>query len=75
MRAIFKHELSSHFSSLTGYVFGAFLLLFVGIYTTVYNLKAASINFEYVLGDMGFVFLVIVPVLTMRVQLFIVVRC
>jgi len=67
MRAIFIHELSSHFSSLTGYVFGAFLLLFVGIYTTVYNLKAASINFEYVLGDMGFVFLVIVPVLTMRV--------
>lgn len=67
MRAFFKHELSSYFTNLSGYVFGAFLLLFAGIYCMVYNLQSAYVNFEYVLGGMSFVFLVIVPILTMRV--------
>lgn len=67
MRAVFKHELSSYFSNVSGYVFGAFLLLFAGIYCMVYNIQSALVNFEYVLGGMSFVFLVIVPILTMRV--------
>ena len=67
MIAVFRHEVESYFTSLTGFVFGAFLLLFAGIYTMVYNLSAAYTNFEYVLGGMSFVFLVVVPVLTMRV--------
>ncbi len=66
MKAIFKHELSSYFTSLTGYVFGAFLLLFAGIYMMAYNLNALYTNFEYVMSGMSFVFLVIVPILTMR---------
>ncbi len=67
MKAVFKHELSSYFTNLTGYVFGAFLLLFAGIYCMVYNIQAALVNFEYVLGGMTLVFLIIVPILTMRV--------
>lgn len=67
MKAILKHELSSYFTNLTAYIFGAFLLLFAGIYTMVYNLRSAITNFEYVLGGMSFVFLIIVPILTMRV--------
>ena len=67
MIAVFRHELSSYFSGLTAYVFGAFLLLFAGIYTMAYNLNSAVTNFEYVLGGMSFVFLVAIPVLTMRV--------
>lgn len=67
MRAIFRHELSSYFSNVSGYVFGAFLLLFAGIYCMVYNIQSALVNFEYVIGGMSFVFLVIVPILTMRV--------
>ena len=67
MRAVLRHELQSHFSSLTAYVFGAFLLLFCGIYTMAYNLQNAYTNFEYVLASMCFVFLIIVPILTMRV--------
>ena len=31
MKAVLKHELSGYFHSLTAYVFGAFLLVFVGI--------------------------------------------
>lgn len=30
MRAVFRHELSSYFTGVTGYVFSAFLLLFTG---------------------------------------------
>lgn len=67
MRAVLKHELSSYFTNLSGYVFGAFLLFFAGIYCMVYNIQSALVNFEYVLGGMSFVFLVIVPILTMRV--------
>ena len=67
MKAVFRHELRSYFTNVTGYVFGAFLLLFAGIYTMVYNLKSAVANFEYVPASMGFVFLVTVPILTMRV--------
>ena len=67
MNAVFRHELNSYFTNVSGYVFGAFLLLFAGIYTMVYNLNLAVTNFEYVLGGMSFIFLVIVPILTMRV--------
>lgn len=67
MKAVFRHELSSYFSGVTAYVFGAFLLLFGGIYTIAYNINGGYANFEYVLGGMSFVFLVIVPILTMRV--------
>ena len=52
---------------MSGYVFGAFLLLFAGIYTTDINLNAGLTNFEYVLDYMGIIFLIIVPILTMRV--------
>lgn len=67
MKAIFDREITSHFRSLTGYIFGAFLLLFTGIYTMVINLKYGYPNFEYVLSNMSFVFIIIVPILTMRV--------
>ena len=67
MTAILRHELSSYFTNVTGYVFGAFLLLFAGIYTMVINLQSASPYFEYVLMNMDFIFLIIVPILTMRV--------
>ena len=67
MKAVYKNELSTYFTTLTGYVFCAFLLLFAGIYTTAQCLKGQSTQFEYVLGYMSFVFFIIVPVLTMRV--------
>lgn len=67
MIAVLKHELRLYFHSLTAYVFGAFLLAFVGIGAMLYNLQAAVSNFEYVLSFGSLVFVVIVPVLTMRV--------
>ncbi len=67
MIAVFKHELKIYFHSLTAYVFGAFLLAFVGIGAMMYNIQAAVSNFEFVLNFCSLVFAVIVPVLTMRV--------
>lgn len=67
MIAVLKHELRTYFHSLTAYVFGAFLLVFIGIGSVLYNLQAAVSNFEYVLSFGCLVFVVIVPILTMRV--------
>lgn len=67
MIAVFKHEVRVYFHSLTAYVFGAFLLVFVGIGAMMYNLQASVSNFEYVLSFSSIVFVVIVPILTMRI--------
>lgn len=67
MIAVFKHELRSYFHSLTAYVFGAFLLAFMGLGAMLYNIQAAYSNFEFVLSFGSLVMVVIVPILTMRV--------
>ena len=67
MKAVLKHELSGYFHSLTAYVFGAFLLVFVGIGSMLYNIQKAVANFEYVLGFISLIFVGLVPILTMRV--------
>lgn len=67
MWAIYKRELKSYFTSMIGYFFLAFFLVFLGIYFIVYNLVYAYANFEYVLSGISFIFIVIVPVITMRI--------
>lgn len=67
MTAIFVHELKSYFHTLTAWLFAAFLLCFVGIGAMMYNIQASVSNFEYVLSFGCLIFVVIVPILTMRV--------
>lgn len=67
MIAVLKHELRIYFHSFTAYIFGAFLLVFVGLWAMLYNLQAAVSNFEFVLGSSTSIFIIIVPILTMRV--------
>lgn len=67
MTAVLKHELSLFYHNMTGYVFGAFLLLFTGIGAMIYNINASVANFEYVLSFISVVFVVIIPILTMRI--------
>ena len=50
MKAVFKHELSLYYHGLLAYVFGAFLLEFIGIGAMMYNINRAVANFEYALG-------------------------
>jgi ABC-2 type transport system permease protein len=66
MTAVFKRELRSFYTSVTGYVAAAFLLLFSGIFTMAICLKNGYPNFEYVLSNMSFIFMLLVPMLTMR---------
>lgn len=66
MPAVFGRELKSYFTTLTGYLFSAFMLVFAGIYTMAYNLNFGYPNFEYALRGMSFIFMIAVPVLTMR---------
>lgn len=66
MGVILRHELRNYFHSLTAYVFGAFLLAVVGLGSVLYNLQAAVSNFEFVLSFASIIFVVIVPILTMR---------
>lgn len=67
MRAIYRKEVKSYLTSMTGYVFIAFILLLAGIYFTAYNLQMAYPVFGYTLSSMTFVFLIITPILTMRI--------
>lgn len=50
-----------------GYIFMAFFLVIIGIYFFVYNLTYASANFEYTLQATSFAFIILIPILTMRV--------
>lgn len=67
MSAIFKHELRTYFHSLTAYLFGALLLVFIGVFAMLYNIQAAVSNFELVFHYGSLIFVVIVPIMTMRV--------
>lgn len=67
MIAVWKHEMSSHFHSLTAYIFSAILLAFVGLGAMLYNIQSAVANFEYVLSFVCLGFVVIIPILTMKV--------
>ena len=66
MSAIFQKEFKSFFDSMVGYVVVAFILLVTGIFTFANNLSAGYPNFEYVLSNISFVMLFVVPILTMR---------
>ena len=66
MLAIYKRELRSYFQSMVGCVFVAFLVAFTGIYFMAYNLTAGYPYFSYTLSGSLIVFLVGVPLITMR---------
>ena len=66
MRAIYKKEMLSFRTTVMGYVFVAFLLAATGLYYSFTCLNLASPKFEAVFSNVRFVFLVFVPIMTMR---------
>ena len=66
MFVIYKKELQGYFNGMMGYVFIAFALAIIGVYLTAVNLTQAYPNFEYVLDSVRFLFILLMPVLTMR---------
>lgn len=66
MLAIYKKEFKSYFTSMMGYVFIAFVLVAVGIYFSAYNLGMGYPLMSVTLSSVTFLFLILVPILTMR---------
>ena len=67
MLAIFKREFKSYFQSVIGWLFLAATLSIFGLYFYVYNLVYGYPNISNTLSSVTFIFLITVPVLTMRV--------
>lgn len=67
MIAIYKRELKSYFHSFIGLLFIGAVLFFVGLYYTVYNLYSGYPYFSYVISSVIFVFLLAIPILSMRI--------
>lgn len=66
MTAIYKREVRSYFNSITGWIFLAVMTAFTGIYFLVSNLLNGYAYFSYALNAVLFLFIVLVPLLTMR---------
>lgn len=68
MLAIYKKELRSYFTSMIGYVFIALFLAIIGIFFYTNNLLTRAANFEYTIANVSFIFVLLVPLLTMRLM-------
>ena len=66
MLAVFIRELRAYFQGIIGFVFMGVFLLISGLFFTFMNLIASSPEYNSVLGSITFIFLIVVPVLTMR---------
>ncbi len=66
MTAIYKRELRSFFHSFIGWLFVAATIFMMGIYFTVYNMLAGYPTISYVLQSIVFLFIITIPILTMR---------
>lgn len=66
MLSIYKKELRTYFTSMIGYVFIALFLAIIGIHFYIYNLYNRVANFEHTVAQVSFIFVLLVPLLTMR---------
>ncbi|MBE6709109.1 MAG: ABC transporter [Ruminococcaceae bacterium] len=66
MSAIYRKELRSYFTGMTGAVFMGFILLVAGIFMSIYVFDGLLAQFQAPLSAMGFIYLLAIPVLTMR---------
>ncbi len=68
MLAIYKKEMRAYFTSIVGYLFLAFFLALIGLYFYAQNLYSGSPNFGYALGGVMMFFILLVPMVTMRIM-------
>lgn len=67
MLAIYKKELRSYFTSMIGYVFISLFLAIIGIFFILNNLMSRNGSFENTISNVSFIFVLLVPLLTMRI--------
>ncbi|MDO4302034.1 MAG: ABC transporter permease [Clostridia bacterium] len=66
MLSIFKKEMKNYFNTITGFGFLGFLVLITGYFFVSQNIVAASSNYNDTLAGSMIMFLILVPVITMR---------
>lgn len=66
MTSVFKRELMQYFLTPTGYVFTGIFWLLGAVFFFLYNVLAASSDLSALFGNMSYLFMMIVPLLTMR---------
>ncbi len=66
MLAIFKREFKAYMQSAIGYVFMGVFLLISGIFFSLYNILSVSADIGAMLGNLEFIFMILVPILTMK---------
>lgn len=67
MTAVWKREIGSYYKSITGWLLAGFMLIFAGIFCMAYNLSGYTARFERVLSAISFIYLIAVPIISMRV--------
>ncbi len=66
MFTLYKKEIKSYFTGMTGVIFISLVLIVTGIFSSVVNFKSLSPKFELALSGAMLIFLLAMPVLTMK---------
>lgn len=66
MQSVIQKEWRSYFATPTGYVFIAIFWLLGAAFFLLYNILAASADLSSLFGNLSYLFMLIVPLLTMR---------
>ena len=66
MKTIYKRELKSYFQNNIASVLFSSVVLIVGIFFDIINLRAGNVTFSYTLSSASVILLIIIPVLTMK---------
>lgn len=67
MLAIYKREVKNYLHTVIGWLFMAAILFFISLYFVAYNLFSGDAYFSDAVGSAGFILMIAVPILTMRV--------
>lgn len=68
MLAVYRRELKAYFNTPIGFIFMAAFLGISGVFVALFNIFGQSPDFKMTLGNITFVFLLTVPILTMRLM-------
>lgn len=66
MFAVYKKDLKSQYTGMSGWIVTAFMLFILGLYFVVYCVYSGYSAFSNILANSLFIFLALVPLLTMR---------
>ncbi|MBQ7968923.1 MAG: ABC transporter permease subunit [Clostridia bacterium] len=67
MTAIYQKELKSYFNNLFGYLYIAIVLLFMGIYASIFHFNYMATDVGYTLNQSAIAVVLVTPLLTMRI--------